>query len=281
VADLDLERAVAAWRAQRYAALRRPRSWLTLVGLDWLAEGVNRIGEHPSNVVRLSEGPPVAGTIELHDELATATSGPEGALRHEGEPAHGLRLVADSDSTDEQPPTTLEVGAHQMQLIRRGARRERFAIRTWDTASAAGRTFAGIPHWPVDRSWAIRAEYLPSPTPRTVRVPDVVGDVLDEVTPGVVRFERDGAVHELDALEGGDDGELWLIFGDATNGTETYGGGRFLYTPPPEADGTVLVDFNRAYNPPCVFSPYATCPLPPPRNRLELRVEAGERAWRA
>jgi hypothetical protein len=279
VADDALARAVEAWRAQRYAALRRPRSWLTLAGLDWLAEGDNPIGIDASSAVRLSRGPGFAGTIELRGGSATATSGPGGELRHDGRPADAVRIVADSDSSDEVPPTLLEVERFQMNVIRRGPRRERFAVRTWDTASPASSSFEGIPHWPVDPSWVVRATFEPATTPRTIRVPDVLGDVVDEATPGIVRFTRDGAEHELDALEGGEAGELWLIFGDATNGTETYGGGRFLYTPSPAADGTVLVDFNRSYNPPCVFSPYATCPLPPARNRLALRVEAGERAW--
>jgi uncharacterized protein (DUF1684 family) len=110
-------------------------------------------------------------------------------------------------------------------------------------------------------------------------VPDVLGDVIEQATPGTVHFSVGGVACSLEAVEGGDDGELWLIFGDATSGIETYGGGRFLYTPPPRPDGTVTVDFNRAYNPPCVFSPYATCPLPPPQNRLPVRIEAGERTY--
>ena len=105
--------------------------------------------------------------------------------------------------------------------------------------------------------------------------------VSSDTTPGSVAFERDGITWRLAALEGEEDGSLWLIFGDATNGTDTYGAGRFLYTEPPADDGSVIVDFNLAYNPPCVFSPYATCPLPPPQNRLALRIEAGEKDWHA
>ena len=98
--------------------------------------------------------------------------------------------------------------------------------------------------------------------------------------PGISSSRSTGRAHRLQALPGGDAGELWLVFGDATNGSETYGGGRYLYTDPPDPDGAVVVDFNRAYNPPCVFSPYATCPLPWPENRLPIRIEAGERAYR-
>jgi uncharacterized protein (DUF1684 family) len=168
----------------------------------------------------------------------------------------------------------LELGPLRLCIIERGGR---MAVRTWDTESAARRDFAGIDHWPVDPAWHLDARF--EPTGRTLQVPDVLGTVEDETSPGDVVFEVDGATCRLQALPGGDAGELWLVFGDATNGVETYGGGRFLYTSAPDADGRVIVDFNRAYNPPCVFSPYATCPLPWPANRLPIRIEAGERSW--
>jgi uncharacterized protein (DUF1684 family) len=114
---------------------------------------------------------------------------------------------------------------------------------------------------------------------RTLRVPDVLGTIDEQASPGDILFEADGGMHRLQALPGGESGELWLVFGDATNGVETYNGGRFLYTSAPDANGAVEVDFNRAYNPPCVFSPYATCPLPWAENRLPIRIEAGERAY--
>ncbi len=274
----DLERSVEAWRAQRYAALRRPMSWLTLVGLDWLFPGPNRLGSAPENEIVLPGGPPLAGTITLDGASATASSGPDGELRADGVPVDALPLLADLDATDDVPPTTLEIDTLRLRLIRRGAGGSRLGLRTWDTARVQP-TFAGIEHWPVDPAWVITARFDPRPPDATVTVPDVLGELVEQATPGAVRFELGGVACTLDAVEGGDDGELWLIFADATNGVETYGGGRFLYTPPPRPDGTVIVDFNRAYNPPCVFSPYATCPLPPPQNRLSVRVEAGER-WR-
>ena len=108
----------------------------------------------------------------------------------------------------------------------------------------------------------------------------MLGALESEVSPGDLVFEVSGEAQRLQALQGGDAGELWLVFGDATNGSETYGGGRYLYTDPPAPDDAVVIDFNRAYNPPCVFSPYATCPLPWQANRLPIRIEAGERAPR-
>lgn len=274
----DLRRSVEAWRSRRYAALRRPMSWLSLVGLDWLGEGVNRLGSAPDNDVQLVAGPAFAGTIALADGVARATSAPDGALRMTGDPVRDLRLVADADATGE-PPTTLEVDALRLRLIRRGADGERLAIRSWNTESRALGSFDGIAHWPVDPAWAVEARFEPALPGATIPVPDVIGDLVAMPTPGSVSFEIGGIACRLAAVEGGDAGELWLIFSDVTSGTLTYGGGRFLYTDPPRADGTLTVDFNRAYNPPCVFSPFATCPLPPAGNRLIVRIEAGEQDY--
>jgi uncharacterized protein (DUF1684 family) len=265
VNDPEAHRAeVEAWRTGRYAALRRDTGWLTLAGLDWLKPGVNRLGTAADADVRLPAGPPEAGTVTVTDEGPIA----DGAFHRDGEPVRGLRLETDANGE----PTLLELGALRLCVIDRG----RLAIRTWDTASALRRDFAGIDHWLVDPAWRFQASYEPTPDAR-LSVPDVIGIVKEEASPASVAFEVAGATHRLQGLEGGPNGELWLVFGDATNGHETYGGGRFLYTDAPDADGLVTVDFNRAYNPPCVFSPYATCPLPWPNNRLPIRVEAGER----
>jgi hypothetical protein len=259
---------VEAWREGRYAALRRDIGWLTLAGLGWLKPGENRIGNGPEADVRLPSGPDIAGTITVTDRRAFAS----GAFTHGGEPARDLELVSDRDGE----PTLLELGDLRICVIDRG----RLAVRTWDTASERRRAFAGIDHWPVDPAWKLVARFEPTPDVR-ISVPDVLGTVDEEASPGTVAFEVDGFEHRLQGLTGGPNGELWLVFGDATNGNETYGGGRFLYTDAPSADGSVVVDFNRSYNPPCVFSPYATCPLPWPANRLPIRVEAGERMLEA
>ena len=268
--DADAHRAaVESWRQQRYAALRREIGWLSLAGLGWLNPGANRLGTDAEADVVLPSGPPTAGTVTIGEAGAVA----EGSFTHAGEPVDGLPLVSDADGE----PTILELGALRLCLIERGGR---LAIRTWDTAAPALRAFDGIDHWPVDPAWRIDARFEPA-SGRRVRVPDVLGIVEDEDSPGDVAFDVDGDAYRLQALAGGPGGELWLVFGDATNGVETYGGGRFLYTGAPSADGRVVVDFNRAYNPPCVFSPYATCPLPWPENRLPVRIEAGERSYRA
>ncbi len=260
-------RIVEAWRAQRYAALRRDMSWLTLAGLDWLRDGVNRVGSAADTDVMLPGGAALAGTLTVESGTVTA----EGEWTHAAAPVDGLRLVDDQHGE----ATLLELGSLRSCVIERGGR---LALRTWDLDAPPRHAFDGIDHWEVDPDWCVEARFERA-ADRTVAVPDVVGTAETKPSPGDVVFERDGASFRLQALEGGERGELWLVFGDATNGSETYGGGRFLYTEPPNAESTVVVDFNRAYNPPCVFTPFATCPLPWPENRLAIRVEAGERAY--
>ena len=182
----------------------------------------------------------------------------EAALTHDGEPVKGELPLADDRDGD---PTIVELGSLRIHLIRRGADRERLGLRVRDAKAPILAAFAGVPRFPIDPAWRVTGRLERPPGLRTVDVPDVLGDVLPEESPGVVHLTIDGEELTLDALQEDDDA-LWLIFGDATNGQETYSGGRFLVSEPVAEDGSVVVDFNLAYNPPCVFSPYATCPLP-------------------
>ena len=258
---------VEAWRAGRDERLRSPTGWLTLVGLFWLTPGENHVGAHPSNQVILHghEVPPRVGSMWLED-------GRVRFVPHEGVDLPETALQDDKEGK----PTVLELGTLRFHTICRG---ERFGVRVRDTAAPTLQEFSGVDSYPVDPSWRVQARLEPAPADASIEIADVTGAVNSDTTPGSVVFEREGVTWSLAALEGEEDGSLWLIFGDATNGTETYGAGRFLYTEPPADDGSVIVDFNVAYNPPCVFSPYATCPLPPPQNRLALRIEAGEKDW--
>jgi uncharacterized protein (DUF1684 family) len=260
---------VEAWHAARDKRLRTPDGWLTLVGLCWLQEGENHVGAHPSSQVVLHghDIPPRVGSMWLE-------GGRVRFVPHEGVnlPETTLRDDLDGD------PTVLELGSLRFHLIKRG---ERIGVRVRDSRAPTLASFEGLDHFPIDPSWRVNARLEPAPEAATVEIADITGSHSHEPTPGSVVFARDGTSWRITALPGEEDGSLWLIFGDATNGTDTYGGGRFLYTEPVADDGSVVVDFNLAYNPPCVFSPYATCPLPPPENKLALRIEAGERAWHA
>ena len=257
---------VLAWRAARDARLRDPDGWLTLVGLHWLVPGKNRFGSDAGNdlVLTGSQVPAEAGTLVLEDGVVE--------LHRDGHDA--VRMETDVSGE----PTVLDMGTLRMYVIQRG---DRFGLRVRDHASPALAAFEGMSHFDIDPSWRLVARLEPAEAGATVEIMDVVGLLTREPTPGQVVFEREGRSWRLDALPGDEDGSLWLVFGDATNGSSTYGGGRFLYTEPVAADGSVVVDFNLAYNPPCVFTSYATCPLPPAQNRLPLAIEAGERSFQA
>ena len=264
-------------RARREASLRDPMGWLSLVGLHWLQAGVQRFGSDPGNeiVLQAAEGavPVVAGSFEVrNDRVLVHPSDP--ALTLDGHPvADGLELI---DDASDEGPTILELASLRAYLIRRGA--GRLALRVKDIAAPALRGFKGLDYFPIDPAWRVHGRLYPAEPGATIPVPDIVGDLLAEPTPGMVAIELGGGVHRLHALEA-QPGHLWLVFGDVTNARDTYGGGRFLVTGPVRPDDSVEIDFNLAYNPPCVFSPHATCPLPPDGNRLPLRVEAGERMW--
>jgi uncharacterized protein (DUF1684 family) len=263
---------VETWHRDRDERLRSPDGWLTLVGLHWLDEGDNHFGAHPANEIVLhAQGiHPREGTLHLEDGEVRLVPHADAGLLHDGEPAGEMRLVADTDGD----PTILELGSLRMHLIRRG---ERLALRVRDRESPTLGSFTGVDRFATDLSWRITGRVEPMGG-EMVEIVDVTGRLSREMSPGRFIFERDGREWGITALDGEDDA-LWLIFGDATNGDETYGGGRFLYTDRKGADGVVVADFNLAYNPPCVFSEFATCPLPPPENRLDLRIEAGEKKW--
>jgi uncharacterized protein (DUF1684 family) len=265
---------VAVWRAARDRRLRSPDGWLALVGLHWLEPGENHVGAHPANQVVLHghEIPPRIGSLMVEDDHVRLVPHAGVEVLHAGKPVGEMVLDDDRD----EHPTVLELGTLRFHLIRRG---QRLALRVRDAAAPAIEHFRGMEYFAIDPSWRVVAQFEPAPAGAILETRDITGALIRETTPGTVRFERDRASWRIAALPGEADGSLWLIFGDATNRTDTYGGGRYLYSEPPIGDGSVIVDFNLAYNPPCVFSPYATCPLPPAQNRLALRIEAGEMMW--
>lgn len=263
---------IESWRAGRIERLQRPDGWLTLVGLAWLQPGDNAVGSAEGSVVELPASAPARlGTIRVAGDEATFTAAPGVEVTSAGEPVTTLRLRSDRDGD----PTVLTHGTVSFYLIGRNGR---LAVRVKDSEAAARKRFAGIEHFPVDPKWRVEARFEPAPAGHEIEVPNALGYLEKMNAPGHVVFELGGATQRLLALDDTGDGRLFLVFGDLTSGKETYGGGRFLYTDPPK-DGRVVVDFNRAYNPPCVFSPYATCPLPPPGNKMKVRVEAGEKKY--
>lgn len=262
---------VERWRAGRLARLLSPDGWLSLVALEWLREGENTLGSDPSNDVVLPKGPARAGAIEVRGSRVRLVANIGAGLSVDGEPAGLLDLADDADGD----PTVVEVGTLRFHVIRREGRP---AVRVKDSDSPARRSFGTIESYPIDVRWRVEARFEPAPG-RTVLAPDVLGTGQTYSAPGTLAFDIDGAPSRLEAFQESDEDDLFIVFGDATNGDTTFEGGRYLYSAPPDDRGVVVVDFNKSYNPPCVFTPFATCVLPLPENRLSLRIEAGEKRY--
>ena len=171
-------------------------------------------------------------------------------------------------------PTELALGSVRLYLIERSGK---LAVRVKDSEAETRKKFSGIDYYPIDSAWRVTARFEPYDPPRMLPIVNVLGMPEPEDSPGALVFDADGETHRLDAIGEGE--SLFIVFGDATNGSETYGGGRFVYTDLPSDDGTVILDFNKSYNPPCVFTAYSTCPLPPEQNKLPLAVRSGERVY--
>ena len=160
-------------------------------------------------------------------------------------------------------------------VIRRG---KRFALRVRHAQAATRTGFGSLAYWPVSRDWRVQARFVPHPAGRTLPIADIVGTLVAVPNPGALEFDVGGKAYRLEALDQGD-GKLFVAFADRTNGRGSYGAGRYLDAARPDARGRVELDFNRSYNPPCAFTAFATCPLPPASNRLDLPVTAGEKAY--
>ena len=268
----DVHRAeTMEWRDKRVARLTAPEGWLALVGLHWLAPGTQTIGSGPGNDVVLATGPAQLGSITLADGAVTLALAEGAAARIGDSDARSATLVPDSSGA----PTVVRIGEASFSVIQRG---DRFGLRVRDPQAKTRSGFTGIDYFDIGPAWRFEARFEAHPPGRTIDIVNVL-DMLEPMkNPGVVVFEKDGKEYRLEALDDTGDGQLFLIFADRTNGKLTYGPGRFLYAPPP-VDGKTIVDFNRAYNPPCAFTPYSTCPLPPPENRLDLVIEAGEKKY--
>lgn len=271
----DYSREIEQWRARRIARLTAPDGWLSLTGLHWLEPGPNTLGSAADNAIVLAKAPAHLGSIEWRADGSLAlqlASGSDALVDGEVRPEATLR-------DDLEPnPTRISFGSIDFIVIDRGGRK---ALRVRDSEAVTRTQFAGIESFPVDPAWRIVADWKPFDPPQTLETANVIGQMERYPVPGKAVFERDGRTHELQpVIEVPGDRQLFLIFADGTSGRETYGAARFLYADPPHG-GKIVLDFNKAYNPPCAFTAFATCPLAPPENRLDLRVTAGEKKYRA
>lgn len=262
------EAEIQGWRTNREMRLKADGGWLTVAGLFWLKEGDNRFGsDKTSDIVLPPSAAAHAGVFTLHAGETRYKLEPGVPAMIGGKPASAGILRPDTSAEEE----VLQVGPLTMQVIERGGR---YGIRLKDMQSAQRKAFSGLRWFPVKEAYRVTARFVSAPT--IIQVPNVLGQVSDMPRPGYLIFTVNGQEMRLDpVIEEPGDKEIFIIFRDETAPKETYGAGRFLYADMPK-DGQVVLDFNKAYSPPCAFTPFATCPLPPKQNRLTVRIEAGE-----
>ena len=272
LAQSDYVKAIEKWRAGEEADLKKPSGWLTLAGLFWLKDGVNTVGAGPQFDVRLTDNFKQGkfGEIDFKNGVATlhVASGVEAQC--DGKPVSTLVLVSD----EKGKPSEIRTGSQTFYLIQR---ENRFGIRLKDSESKARLTFKGQRWFPIDESYRVTAHLEAFPEPKELMVPNVLGGHFKMKSPGLLKFALKGKEYSLQpVLE--DDGSLFLIFRDQSNLSETDETGRFLYADKP-VNGEAVLDFNKAENPPCAFTPYATCPLAPSGNDLKVAINAGEKRY--
>ena len=262
---------IKQWHQKRIERLKSETGWLNLAGLYWLKEGENTFGSAGDNDIVFPESAPAhLGTFILNDGKVTVLVNPD------------VQVLTDSGTIKETEmkddlsgnPTVLQNGSLKWFIINRNGK---YGIRLRDMDARLLKEFKGIDTYPIDEKWKVEAKFLPYPSPKVIEIPNIIGSVEQDTVAGKLEFKLEGNVYTLDPVSEGN--EFFIIFADETNGDETYGAGRFLYTEKPDSLGMVVLDFNKAYNPPCAFTKYATCPLPPKDNYLHLKIEAGEKKY--
>ncbi len=262
---------VREWRQARHDRLASPDGWMTLVGLEWLQEGVNTVGAAAGSDARLPGGPDRWGTITVEGDTILFRPEPGNGITVDDRVVENVRLVAD----DQGRPSVVRAGDLNFHVIHR----ESYALRVKDRQAPALLAFEGVPAYEIQPDWRIEGRFERAGEGASIEIANVLGQTSPSPVFGTFEFERDGEVYRLLALGSETSSSLWFLFADKTSGRETYGAGRFLYSEGMPENGRLVVDFNKAYNPPCAFNDYSTCPLPPQQNRLRLAVRAGEKKY--
>jgi uncharacterized protein (DUF1684 family) len=264
--------ALAKFRADREAILKRDTGWLTVAGLHFLNQGDNRVGSDPSNdiVLDFPSVPKHVGVITVSG-TSVRIGAASGQMLLINETMHAESEL--HGAFDQQPTDTVHFGPVSFFVHYSGPR---LALRVRNQDSALRTNFRGLRWYEPNPSFRALGTFQPYPEKRVVRIPNILGDLEPFNAIGTVSVELGGVRHTLEAW--GSVKSLWFVFRDRTSGGETYPSARFLYTPPVEGD-TVVIDFNFAQNPPCAYNPFTTCPLPPPQNRLAIAIEAGEKVY--
>jgi uncharacterized protein (DUF1684 family) len=260
------------WRAERWASLKSEDGYLTLIGLFWLKEGENKFGSDAANEIVLPQSRIGArsGVFVLKGGVVRIETPTKAGFTVDGKPVSSLELKSDVDGS----PTVLHLGSLSFQIIKRG---DKLGLRVKDKDNPDRLNFKGTEFYPADLKWRIDAHFEPYNPPKPVPITNVLGMESSETSPGAVVFEVDGQTYRLDAITEKGEPKFFMIIADKTSGKETYPAGRYLYVDPPDSSGRTVIDFNKAYSPPCAFTKFATCPLPPRQNRLPFPIAAGEK----
>lgn len=261
---------IEQWHAERAASLRKPDGWFSFVGSGIVGEGASTVGSASDNRIVLATGPARLGTLRLDGGVVHFRADADAAATIDGKPVDGEVVLATNAGNSK--PTEVHFGKAWFYVVSTG---DLIGWRLRDPDSPALKAFKGIEHFPIDASWRIEADWHPYEPPHAIELVTIINTLQSSEVPGKAVFTRDGKTYTLEPVTE-DDGRLFFIIADRTSGKETYGAARFLYADPAK-DGKVVLDFNKAYNPPCALSPHVVCPTAPPQNRLGLRVTAGEK----
>lgn len=266
--DDEYIQSITQWRQEVDSNLRRENGWLALAGLFWLRKGTNLIGSDPeSDILLPKRAPTYLGTFEFDGNNVTLNVESNLPVEVNGVMAKSALLDADQEDT----PSFIAFGDIRMVVVRRS---KGVGIRLWDNVREERHTFPPRQWYPVKKEYRVPATYTRYETPKIVKMPDILGAILDEPMQGFVSFALNGKKYELQ-VEELPDRRLFIQFMDLTNGNPTYPSGRYHYTDAHEND-KVFIDFNKAYSPPCAFTEYATCTFPPQENHLKVAIDAGE-----
>jgi uncharacterized protein (DUF1684 family) len=265
---------IQEWHKRRIDRLTSKTGWLSLSGLYWLKEGKNIFGGALGNDIKFpnDKTPDLIGSFYLENGNVRAEINADVDVLHKSLPTKSIQMKPDTSGD----PTILVLDSLSWYVIKR---KERFGIRLRDSENENINNFSGIEIYPIDTTWRVQAKLEHYDPPKIIDVPNIMGTINKENSPGALVFVIDNKEYRLDAVGQPGSKSLFIIFADQTNGYETYGAGRFLYAEMPGEDGLTTLDFNKAYNPPCAFTRFATCPLPPGQNILPIKVTAGEKIY--
>ena len=269
------ERTIKDWRVGRVQRLTKPDGWLSLVGMHWIEIGETRVGSGQDNGTRLAAGPAHIGVVKLEKEgVVRFTPEAGGDITIDGQPASGGAVLAtDADPTRDPSVVGFNKGDASFIVIKRG---DRYALRVRNALAPTRTGFPGLAYFPIDPAFRFRARFTPHAAGSKIDIINILGIVEPMDNPGTLSFDKDGKSFTVETVDEGDH-RLFFVYADRTSGHESYAASRFLYADYPDRTGMTTLDFNKGYNPPCAFTAYSTCPMPPLQNRLDLAITAGEK----